>query len=235
MNNKKLILIVLGLVLAMGINAKKTMYPVKWSDIKGWVNHNPAHVRELVNKLGAEHDDTTITREDEVLAFYGQSYLNHSGEDYFVLMMKDSLKHNKPQAALKLANDVLRINILNIDALTAKIEVYKMAADSLTKDMPSNWEQAVAENRRQRLFKVIAATGDGSKKHPFAVTKLSDEYSFVKYYLGIDKIVGQSSDGNYDVINLGGHSGYYKKPVIYFDASRIIELEKEMLNATVEE
>lgn len=218
--------------------AAQSMIPVKWSSIQGWVNNNPAHVRELVNRLGKQSVDSGLTMKDKVLAFYGQSYLNHSGEDYFVFMMKDSLRNNINGAAMRIANDVLKINCLNIDALSAKIEVYKRQASdtaSASKDLPSNWEQSATENRRLRLFKVIAATGNGTIKYPYAVTKLSDEYNFVRDYLGIDDITSHEIEGNYDVLHLGKQSGYYKRSVIFFDATRIYDLEKEMSDQKVDD
>ena len=78
------------------------------------------------------------------------------------------------------------------------------------------------------ILNTIAMTGDGSKIHPFAVTCVADEYNFVRYYLKIFKIKGQSLSVKTDCLSLGDSSDFYKAENVYFDITMCLEIEKEV-------
>lgn len=79
-----------------------------------------------------------------------------------------------------------------------------------------------------RIFNTIAMTGDGSAKHPFYVTKVSDEYCFMRFFLDLWEYKMQAATSNCDVITLNKTSKYYDKSQIYFEITRVYELERMM-------
>ena len=84
-----------------------------------------------------------------------------------------------------------------------------------------------------RLYNTIASTGRGTAEEPFFVTSVPDEYSFINYYLDIWKIKGQSlvnvgkNKVPCDIIHLNEKSEYWEKPDIYFETSRVFQLERQ--------
>ena len=84
-----------------------------------------------------------------------------------------------------------------------------------------------------RLYNTIASTGRGTAEEPFSVTSVGDEYSFINYYLDIWKIKGQSlvnvgkNKVPCDVIHLNEKSEYWEEPDIYFEISRVLQLERQ--------
>lgn len=79
-------------------------------------------------------------------------------------------------------------------------------------------------NRGIRALGAIAWTGNGSEEHPFCVTKVSDEYCFMRYYLELWRYDAQRLVGTCDVFDLTEGSEYYTAPQIWFDASRPLEI-----------
>ena len=79
-----------------------------------------------------------------------------------------------------------------------------------------------------RIFNTIAMTGDGSHNAPFYVTKVSDEYCFMRYYLNLWKYKGQAATACCDIIALDESSSYYDQPTIHFEITRVYELERMM-------
>ena len=84
-----------------------------------------------------------------------------------------------------------------------------------------------------RLYNTIASTGRGTADEPFSVTCVGDEYSFINYYLNVWKIKGQSLVNigldrmPCDIIHLGEKSEYWEEPDIYFDITRVLQLERQ--------
>ena len=77
-----------------------------------------------------------------------------------------------------------------------------------------------------RIMNTIAVTGDGSEKHPFYVTKVSDEYNFMRYYLDIwgYKMQMITNEGC-DMFQLKEKSKYYSQMELFFECTRVFELE----------
>lgn len=51
-----------------------------WDVVKDIVREDPDNVRELVSRLSAPTLDTTLTYNDRIIAFYGQSLLSDGRE-----------------------------------------------------------------------------------------------------------------------------------------------------------
>lgn len=227
---KTLRLMIVALMIAAGTQAQipKQFVKVNLKDIKTKVMEAPAHVRDLVNRL-YEGDDK-LTDEEMIQAFYGQSYITNDGEEYFVFQMREALRKNDKKAALQAANDVMAVNKLNLDAINTKTEIMEQMMDDTTDSTATPPSQADIDDGKklaQRICKVIASTGDGTANNPYVLTKAHDEYNFLSQYLKITKVNGASQQmGNLDILRLGEKSDRFDKDVIYFDISRVQELEK---------
>lgn len=208
---------------------ERELLPVDWNLIRKEVKENPQHVKDLVERLSAPKLDTTLTYQDKILAFYGQSFLSNDKEDAMRKDMDKQEEQGQYKKCIATAKKMLDINPLNLDALnTAGRVLYAMAEDSTRYDGVTEKDAKTYLRRAMRIFNTIAMTGDGSPNHPFYVTKVSDEYCFMRYYLDLWKYKGQLTTANCDVISLDETSKYYNEPTIYFEITRVYELERMM-------
>lgn len=208
--------------------AQREIIPVDWDGLKALVKKDPDHVKELIKTLSAPTIDKDFPYRDRIIAFYGQSLLTEDSEEYLVEEMEDLRAEGKWSEVLSKAEAILKINPLNIDALyEAAISINKLRGEGNT--TRTHEEGQIYYNRMMRLFNVIAYTGYGNRKYPFYVTKVSDEYNFLRHYLNIWEYSGQSLVDNCDLIKLNESSEYYSSPEIYFEASRPLEIETAAL------
>lgn len=225
---KKLLLSVAVLFSCLAAFGQREIITVDWDNIKEIVAKKPDEVRELVKRLSAPTLDATLTYEDRIIAFYGQSLLSSDKERDLVYDASKLFSKGDFMNALAKAKEALAINPLNIQALDrAGRSIYELidAGDkSYTKDDGKQYF-----NRAMRLFNTIAMTGDGSKDHPFCVTSVADEYEFMHNYLELYEFESQSLVGNCDVFILSETSKYYSNKELYFDATRPLEILSQAL------
>lgn len=206
---------------------EREILPVNWKQIKEEVNKNPQKVKDLVTRLSAPKLDTTLTYQDRILAFYGQSFLTNDEEESLKDQMYNLKKKGLLQSSLETAKKILAINPLNLEALNHAGQIlYAMANDSTSNSGITKEDAKVYFNRAMRIFNTIAITGDGSSQHPFYVTKVSDEYCFMRFYLDLWEYKMQAATSCCDVITLKGTSKYYNQPQIHFEITRVYELER---------
>ena len=78
---KHLYALIFVLFIATNIVAQeREIIPVNWEQIRKEVDKNPQKVKDLVARLSAVNLDTTLTYQDRILAFYGQSFLTKDKE-----------------------------------------------------------------------------------------------------------------------------------------------------------
>lgn len=209
-----------------------SIFPVDWKQIEQTVKTYPDSVKALVTRLTQPEIDTTMTKPEGILAYFGQSYISKGSEMADVMKMNELSKDN-PSAALKLAEKVLATNPLNIEALIVKAIILLNNA----KTTSANSEELRAKARHClittiQIYNIINATGNGTAEQPFRVLYVSDEYNFIHYYLEIEKIEGQSlimtgeNKLPCDLLHLGEKSQNWDKEKIYFDITRVLELER---------
>ena len=221
MKTKIILATLLMLALSMTAQPKKEFFPVDWDFVKKEATENPERIKELVERFSAKKKGKPLTDEEKILAFYGQSYLTNDREDeLYMFEMYELRKAGKKEECLALTRKMLEINPLNLDALTTASNILF----SLAKDSTSLNEASDYLFRSRCIFWTILMTGDGSAEHPFDVTKISDEYNFMRHYLNIWKIKMQEFDGKCDIITLDGSSMRYNRPTIYFDVTRVREI-----------
>lgn len=227
---KRLFLIVSAAFMSITVSfAQRPIIPVDWDEIKAAVRENPQKVSELVQSLAAVQLDTALTYEDRILAFYGQSLISQDREAPLVDDLFKYYKEREFNEVLAKAEEILQINPLNIDALNIAY-VSIMAMRKSGDESHSLEEGQTYYNRSMRLYNTIAKTGYGSAEYPFYVTKVSDEYNFMRHYLDLWEYNTQYlTEDCCDVFELGESSKYYDEPKIFFEASRPLEITLEKL------
>ena len=225
---KILILLFLLVNLMIVAQTERPITPVDWDYIRTEVEHNPQRVKALVERMALLRMDSTMTSQDRILAFFGQSYISCGEEMNVCRDMKDSLRCRKMEVVSELADSILKVNPLSLDALIGKLSYY-LDLDNNHPDRSWSVEEDVKKTllRTELILNTIAMTGDGSKNHPFAVTCVADEYNFIRYYLQISNIKGQAFLGDIDRISLGESNEFYKEKNVYFDITRCLELEQK--------
>ena len=206
MRTKTLILSLLLLFCGFAAHAQQEIFPVDWKEIRSIVKKDPERVRELVRRLSAPERDTTLTVQEKIVAFFGQSLLTNDSEEPKVHDMYEAYRAGRYAEALFMA----------AYAIAGMLE---SGDESRTRD-----EGQLFYNRGIRALGAIAWTGNGSEEHPFCVTKVSDEYCFMRYYLELWRYDAQRLVGTCDVFDLTEGSEYYTAPQIWFDASRPLEI-----------
>ena len=201
---------------------------VNWDKIKAEVNVNPQHVQQLVDILINVDADTTLTAEDKILAVYGRTYLNNGRDMFMELDMSTARNEGKVDVAATLADKVLASNPLNTNAIVSKIYHFrKLSTTEPDKSWMLSDSLKVYSVRLSRILDTIFMTGDGSKEHPFSVTTVGDEYNFLYFFLGLLEVNSQMLIDKCDRLVLGKTNDVYSSPEIYFDITRVLEIERE--------
>ena len=216
------------LPLAVSAQTDKTFMSVNWDKIKAEVNVNPQHVQQLVDILINVDADTILTAEDKILAVYGRTYLNNGRDMFMELDMSTARNEGKFDVAATLADKVLASNPLNTNAIVSKIYHFrKLSTTEPDKSWMLSDSLKVYSVRLSRILDSIFMTGDGSKEHPFSVTTVGDEYNFLYFFLGLLEVNSQMLIDKCDRLVLGKTNDVYSSPEIYFDITRVLEIERE--------
>lgn len=207
---------------------QREIISMDWDVVKDIVKEAPDDVRELVNRLSAPTLDTTLTYNDRIIAFYGQSLLSNGREVLLVDEMSKLFSQGDYVNALIKAREALAINPLNLEALDRA----GMCIALLIESGDTSYSKDEAKqyfNRAMRIYNTIAMTGLGNEEYPFCVTSVADEYEFMRNYLELYEYESQALVGVCDVFTLKETSEYYSDKKIYFDATRPLEMLSKAL------
>ena len=229
MNMKKVLLMFFFAFFVILVKAQSRtvpIIPVDWKTIENEVKNHPEVVKALVDRMCLEKLDTTLTYKDRILAFYGQSYLSNDEEENDIWELYKLRNTNKTQKSISLAQKILEKNPLNMDAINTLYQTIRKELNSKSESTYTQRDLDLYANRMMRIMNTIAVTGDGSEKHPFYVTKVSDEYNFMRYYLDIwgYKMQMITNEGC-DMFQLKEKSKYYSQMELFFECTRVFELE----------
>lgn len=220
---RKIIILISLLLSCVAAFAQRDIIAMDWSVIKEIVKEDPDEVKDLVVRLSAPQLDTTLTYEERIIAFYGQSLLSDGREAALVVEVSKLFSKADYKNALVKAREALAINPLNIRALERAgmciAELIESGDTSYSKD-----EAKQFFSRAMRLYNTIAMTGLGNEEYPFCVTSVDDEYEFMRNYLELYEYEEQALVGICDVFTLKETSEYYSETKIYFDATRPLEM-----------
>ncbi len=220
------------LMLPVAVNAQdedREIIPVNWKEVKDVADKDPDKIRGLVARMSASKLDTTLTWNERILAYYGQSYLtpyteSTDGKDLDALM-----NDGKYEECLAGAKELLKKNPVSLKALfNAAFAIAYILKDSTVQHNVTREEGQVYNYRIQRIFNTIAITGDGTEEQPFYVTAISDEYLFMHYYLEIWEFERQFLTNHCDGFDLSESSDYYSRPQLFFEITRVLELERDL-------
>ncbi|MBR6981026.1 MAG: DUF4919 domain-containing protein [Prevotella sp.] len=221
-----LLVILFYLPLSTFAQGEREIIPVNWKEVKEVAEKDPQRIKSLVARLSANEIDTTMTWNERILAYYGQSYLTPNTEMGEGRELDKLLKERKYEECLSGAKELLKKNPVSLKALrNAVFSITLMLRDSTNHHDVSREEGQVYFNRMSRIFNTIAITGDGTQEKPFYVTAVSDEYFFMNLYLDIQETGNQYLSGTFDVFDLKETSKYYSRPKIYFEITRVLEIE----------
>ena len=228
--NFLLVVVLIGMTVAAQAQNDREIIPVDWTELEQLAKTNPEKIKEQVARLSAQQLDTTMTWEDRIVAYYGQSYLTPFTDHNEGRALDKLYGDKKYEECLAGSKKVLEKNPVSMKALfNAAMAISKMLNDSTRHYDVTLEEGQVYYNRLWRIFNTIATTGYGTKEHPFYVTAVSDEYLFMRHYLDIWEIKSQFLAGCCDGFELGEMSEYYTRPDIYFEITRVLQLERGML------
>ena len=208
---------------------QREIIPVNWNEVRKVADKDPQQIKNLVAKLSSKETDNTMTLNERILAYYGQTFLTPNTEINEGIDLDKLLNEKKYEECLAGAKELLKKNPVSLKALSnATFAITLMLRDSTKHYNVTREEGRLYFSRMDRIFDIIAATGDGTEKHPFYVTAVSDEYLFLRYYLNIWQIGKQYIAGSCDVLELKETSEYYKNPQIYYEITRVLEMEKDL-------
>ena len=207
---------------------QREIISMDWGVVKEIVKEDPDDVRELVSRLSAPTLDTTLTYNDRIIAFYGQSLISNGREDALVDDMSKLFSQEDYANALIKAREALAVNPLNLQALDRA----GMCIALLIESGDTSYSKDEAKqffNRAMRIYNTIAMTGRGDEEYPFCVTSVADEYEFMRNYLELYGYESHAVVGICDVFALKETSEYYSGKKIYFDATRPLEMVSKAL------
>lgn len=223
-------ILVFLLLMTLTVNAQeeeRMIIPVDWKEVKDVADKDPERIRNLVARMSASELDTTMTWNERILAYYGQSFLtpftdSDDGRNLDVLM-----NDGKYEECLEGARELLKKNPVSLKALfNAAFAIAYILKDTTAQHCVSREEGQVYYYRMQRIFNTIAITGDGTEEQPFYVTAVSDEYLFMHYYLEIWEFERQFMTSHCDGFDLKESSQYYSRPQLFFEITRVLEIER---------
>ena len=226
-----LFVFVIFLLMPASIQAQgeREIIPVDWKEVQKVAEENPQQIKQLVSRLSANEIDTTMTWNERILAYYGQSYLTPKTELEDGIDLDKLLREKKYEECLSGARELLKKNPVSLKALSNAIyATMYLLRDSTKQDVISRDEARAFYHRMHRILNTIAKTGDGTEEKPFYVTAVSDEYLFMRHYLEIQNRSKQYMTEKYDVFELEETSKYYSRPKLYFEITRVLEIEKSL-------
>ena len=225
-----LLVFFLSLPFSLFAQEENEIIPVDWKEVKKVAEKDPQRIKDLVTRMASSEIDTTMTWKERVLAYYGQSFLTPFIDYTEGRKLDDLLREGKYEDCLAGAKQLLQQNPVSLKALSnAALAISVMLKDSIQHDGVTFDEGQEYYSRMFLILSTIDHTGDGTEKKPFCVTMVSDEYMFMRYYLDIWEVESQFlTNSMCDGFNLKETNENYSRKQIFFDVSRVLELEKEM-------
>lgn len=212
------------LLIFSGISFAQEELKINFDEIKMKVENvnSETYYPKLIKRFN--EFDTTLTLEENSLIYFGfsfqENYLkNKPREDEL-----QTLSNNKEYEKLVLeCQKILEKNPVSLEGNN------KMGFALFKLEKPeTEWKKY--QKRYRDLRKVISFSGNGlSCETAFKVIYISDEYNMIYDYFEIPKISRQSLSGLCDRF-INEVSEYYKATEIYFDASRSLIRNEEIIN-----
>ncbi len=183
--------------------------PFSYEKIKDYVSTRRSDYDKIRNRF--ENADTSLTRDEIRLVYYGFSYTDqYTGMGYSdESKIDDLVKKNKIKEAKKIVDSALSKNPVHTGLLMKAYDVYSALNDNEMCER-IGWKIT-------NLIDVILLSGAGTKEKPMYVIDVSDEYNVMYQALNVTKVKSQMLSGTCDVIKVNVHE---IETEIYFDTQR---------------
>ena len=229
--------LIVSVFVSINANAQIDIVSVNWKEVEAIARQKPDSIKSLVKKLTAKELDNTMTLQQKVLAYCGQSYISKSQETAVFNDMMLARERGENDKTITMAQKVLETNPLNLTAIDAIVStIQKMEKEK--KDV-SSYASIDKKHYRvvlKRILSTIAVTGEGSKDKPFQTTSISDAKDFMKLHLELDTPTSHSINTKGKspevIFKLKETSQYYSEKSICFDLTRIQELDGTVTTRT---
>ena len=211
--------------------AEYETYRITWSEISTLVENSPDSIKSLIDR--AALGDTTLRTKELLVAYMGKSFFGASpfGESRDA---RSALNEDNIDSAMVLIEQAIKRNPLSLSNnyyyVVCALAQNPQISDYQAMQQDENLKLAVT--RFNLLLSAIYYSGNGSKEYPYKVTCVDDEYTFMSQCLDLPRPTNQSltKDGH-DMFKLPAHSSTrYTGQEIYFDATRILELEQNLFD-----
>ena len=211
--------------------AEYETYRITWSEISTLVENSPDSIKSLIDR--AALGDTTLRTKELLVAYMGKSFFGASpfGESRDA---RSALNEDNIDSAMVLIEQAIKRNPLSLSNnyyyVVCALAQNPQISDYQAMQQDENLKLAVT--RFNLLLSAIYYSGNGSQEYPYKVTCVDDEYTFMSQCLDLPRPTNQSltKDGH-DMFKLPAHSSTrYTGQEIYFDATRILELEQNLFD-----
>ena len=211
--------------------AEYETYRITWSEISTLVENSPDSIKSLIDR--AALGDTTLRTKELLVAYMGKSFFGASpfGESRDA---RSALNEDNIDSAMVLIEQAIKRNPMSLSNnyyyVVCALAQNPQISDYQAMQQDENLKLAVT--RFNLLLSAIYYSGNGSKEYPYKVTCVDDEYTFMSQCLDLPRPTNQSltKDGH-DMFKLPAHSSTrYTGQEIYFDATRILELEQNLFD-----
>lgn len=186
---------------------------------------NDEYYGSLVNRF--EQADTTLYASDFFILYYGFAYRDEYTGGYNINPWDDVIKEKRYTEAYDMVRNALKIEPATPNYLSDALELAYVLERPTEEIYNLEW-------RLYALLSWIYALKDGSKDSPLIVTSVEDEYTFIYYFLGAERITGQALSADeenklyYDRIDiLPVKNDYFEGSEVWFD----ITFSYTMLNS----
>lgn len=196
---------------------------IDYPAIKEYVTNHSDEFQQLMQRF--EENDTSLTREDKALVYYGYSFTpayKGSMDEYLpdFKEFNELIKSEKHEEAYEIGKNILKRNPVSLKLL---FNMYGLAG-KLEKDISEakNYSYKYAS-----LLYTIAFSGDGKTEDTaFKVICINDEYQVMKVIFRVENIKGQSLINKCDMIEFENCVNFEGNQM-YFDISRSLDQLRE--------
>ena len=237
MKKSIIIAIIVSVFVSLKANAQLDIIAVNWKEVESIATQKPDSIKNLVKKLTAKELDNTMTLQQKVLAYCGQSYISKSQETADANNMRLARDRGENDKTIAMAQKVLETNPLNLSAIDAIVStIQKMEKEKKDVSQYAGIDKKHYRVILKRILSTIAVTGEGSKDKPFQTTSRRDAKDFMKLHLELDNPASHSINTKGKspevVFKLKEPSQYYSEKTISFDITRIQELDGTVTTRT---
>lgn len=218
----------------MAQTSGKGFTAANWQSVADIARNAPDSIRNIVKAMTDEGTTRCISLEEAFLGYAGQTYFTDNKRlEILLANARDSAYAGNADSAIAIYRRALQLNPLCLGAL---YNAYMLISNCI-EDSTSGGARYTAIEANQyakmaaKLLRLIESTGDGTEEHPFAVTRVEDEYLLMVVVLKIKTSAQYLMSGMKppcDLFDVAETSEAYPRDKIYFDITRVLEIEKEL-------